>query len=179
MTRLLPVYRPSEASERHRGVQETSDRTSRVKTTRTWAQVNLNVASDRHMLLHGGNILGQAYHVRKLVAAATDDDGSGRSAKERKKNTSARAKAPSQGRLHASPLANRNRSSIAFSFFNSLPLLLLLLSPTNKPTVPDVKMCRSNLKRSKTKYCVICLAVKVPRARSRAWPWTWTAAHGI
>jgi hypothetical protein len=41
------------------------------------------------------NILGQA-HVPKLVAAATDDDGSVRSAKERKENTtvtSARAKA--------------------------------------------------------------------------------------
>jgi hypothetical protein len=42
------------------------------------------------MLLHGGNILVQAHHVPKLVAAttgaATDDDGSVRPAKERKKH---------------------------------------------------------------------------------------------
>ena len=50
------------------------------------------------MLLHGGNILCQVHHVPKLFAAAietgTYDDGSVRSAKERRKTlTSARARA--------------------------------------------------------------------------------------
>ena len=45
-------------------------------------QVDLSMVSDRHMLLHGGNILGQAHRVPKLVAAATGD-GLGRSANER------------------------------------------------------------------------------------------------
>jgi hypothetical protein len=67
------------------------------------------VVSDRHMVvLHGGNILGQVHYVPRLVAAATDDDGSVCSANGRKKDanaatvTSARAR---PGRLHVSPLA--------------------------------------------------------------------------
>ena len=50
-------------------------------------QVNSNVAGDRHMVLHEGNILDQAHYVPKLVAAATDDDGLVRSAKESKKTS--------------------------------------------------------------------------------------------
>ena len=40
------------------------------------------MVSDRHMLLNGGNILGQAQRVPKLVTAATGD-GLGRLANER------------------------------------------------------------------------------------------------
>jgi len=73
--------------------------------------MDLNVASDRHILLHGGNILGQAPHVPKLVTAATDDDGSVRSANEHKP-------APSRGDFTFLLLSNR--SSIALQLL-SLP----------------------------------------------------------
>ena len=68
-------------------------------------QVNLSMVPDRHMLLHGGNILGQAHRVPKLVTAATGDV-LGRSANERSimRTISINLKAPGW-RLHVSPLA--------------------------------------------------------------------------
>jgi hypothetical protein len=126
------------------------DRTTHVKPTRTThePQVDLNVVSDRYMQLHGGNILGQAHH----VAAATDDDGSVCSANERKND--ATKKSP------VTFLLLLNRLSIDRPLASFPPPPLLLLSPTSEPTVPDVNMCRSNLKRSKTKHCVI-LGVRI------------------
>ena len=77
MAQLMPVYRPSKASERHRGVQE-----QQATACDTNPQVNLNVASDRHMLLYGGSILNQAHHVTKTRCGC--DDGSVQAAEERK-----------------------------------------------------------------------------------------------
>ena len=61
ITQLLPVYRPSEASERHRSEREqlataAQRRHDACKTDTNL--VTLNVATDRHTLLHGGKLLG-------------------------------------------------------------------------------------------------------------------------
>jgi hypothetical protein len=122
----------------------------------------------------------------KLVAAVTDD-GSVRSATVNEQRTLTSARAKARRRLHVSPVFP-NRSSIALYLRSLPPPPLLLLSPTNEPTVPDVNMCQSGLKRSKTKHCAI-LGVHIKNlpcgesaiwdsgpARSRAWPCT---AHGM
>jgi hypothetical protein len=109
-----------------------------------------------------------------------------------KKNTtvtSARAKA--EGRLHVSPLSCQSIVHRPLASFPPPlpppPPPLLLPSPTNEPMVPDVNMCRSNLKRNKSKtlrdfgraYLKFALRRKVPSARSRAWPCTACCARYI
>lgn len=74
MTQLLAMYRPSKA-ERD---TETCKNNRRQHDARTEADTNQGPGgfehgrSDRRMLFHGGNILGQANHVPKLVAAGID-----------------------------------------------------------------------------------------------------------
>ena len=59
-------------------------------------------------------------------------------------------------RLHVSALAQ----SIVHRPLASFTPPLLLLSPTNESTIPDVNMCRSDLNRSKIKHCAI-LVVRI------------------
>src|SRR6266478_5090372 len=60
--------------ETRRRARTTDDRTMRVKPTRTLVESVLQLRAD--ILLHGGNILGQAHHVPEArCGCATDDDG--------------------------------------------------------------------------------------------------------
>lgn len=80
-----------------------------------------------------------------------DDDGPD---KEQKK-----ALQPAEGALASSHFFLPIDRPSPFSFFlspsTSLSPSLMILSPTSEPTVSDVNVCRSDLKRSKTKHCVI------------------------
>ena len=65
MIRLLPVYWPLK-----RARDTEACKNNRRPQSDTNPQVNLNVAFDRHMLLHVVSILNQAHHVTKLVVDA-------------------------------------------------------------------------------------------------------------
>ena len=84
--------------------------------TRIEPQVELNVVSDRYMLLHRGNILGQAHH----VAAAADDDlmtvEDVRLMNARRTPTSLAARAPELTRRFSFRPIDRSFSSLLHAF---------------------------------------------------------------
>jgi hypothetical protein len=124
------------------------------------------VASDAHMLLYGWArpIMSQnSLRLRQMMMVWYVQL---KNVRKHYSNISSRQGRP---RLHVSPLSCQSIVHRPLdSFPPPLPLPPLLLpSPTNEPMVPDVNMCRSNLKRNKSKTlrdfgCVFkfCLAAK-------------------
>ena len=144
---VVTVHRHSEASERHRGVQE------QPMTARR--RVDTNVASDRHMLLHGNNILGHimfqnSLRLRQMMMVQYVQI---KNVKKKTLQYSCRRR-PRRASSHFSSCQSIAHRSFA-SFF-TLPYVFFLQRMSRQ--FPIVNTCRNKSQKElekKPKYCVI------------------------